>query len=174
VVIATGADVTFRAGDVIALADGFEVAQSAQLNLETDPALSCDSTVDNDLDTFDGCIDCDDGNDQIFPGAGEFCNGLDDDCDGTPDEQCSCLSGTSNCDDIDSDCEVVHGANPLTCGTAQEVDPLCGDEQCGFLCPQTNFNAQVTRSGKTGMWFRAWARLTSAPTAVRLSRTEYR
>jgi hypothetical protein len=30
--------------------------------------------------------DCDDGDDAVYPGAGERCNGVDDDCDGTVDE----------------------------------------------------------------------------------------
>jgi len=35
-----------------------------------------------------GCsgLDCDDGSDEIHPGASESCNGVDDDCNGTTDE----------------------------------------------------------------------------------------
>src|SRR5690606_2425536 len=35
--------------------------------------------------------DCDDGNEDVFPGAEEFCDGLDNDCDGDTDEDSSDL-----------------------------------------------------------------------------------
>ncbi|MFH1465472.1 MAG: MopE-related protein [Pseudomonadota bacterium] len=45
---------------------------------------------DEDGDGFarleDGGDDCDDADPDIFPGADEWCNGVDDDCDGTIDE----------------------------------------------------------------------------------------
>lgn len=34
----------------------------------------------------DNPLDCDDGNDAVFPGNVEFCDGLDNDCNGTVDE----------------------------------------------------------------------------------------
>jgi N-acetylneuraminic acid mutarotase len=42
--------------------------------------------VDNDGDGFSECAgDCNDGNPSVFPGAGEVCDGLDNDCDGVMD-----------------------------------------------------------------------------------------
>lgn len=32
--------------------------------------------------------DCNDGNDQAYPGAAEICDGVDNDCDGEKDEGC--------------------------------------------------------------------------------------
>ncbi|MCB9761086.1 MAG: putative metal-binding motif-containing protein [Alphaproteobacteria bacterium] len=46
------------------------------------PALAADV----DMDGYDDTIDCDDANATIYPGAPEFCDGLDNDCDGYDDE----------------------------------------------------------------------------------------
>ena len=60
---------------------------------EEDPAKanSNDTVVqaleDSDRDGFtDETGDCDDNDNDVFPGALELCNGVDDDCDGTVDE----------------------------------------------------------------------------------------
>jgi serine protease len=58
--------------------------------------------VDGDGDGYDancGAIDCDDGDDGIYPGAAEVCDdGVDNNCDGAVDEGCG---GT--CTDADGD-----------------------------------------------------------------------
>lgn len=45
------------------------------------------AAVDGDGDGHAESVDCDDGDADVFPGAPERCNGLDDDCDGTVDEE---------------------------------------------------------------------------------------
>ena len=47
--------------------------------------FNCDGQVgivDADGDGASACVDCDDGDNDIFPGAVEMCNDLDDNCDG--------------------------------------------------------------------------------------------
>ncbi|MFK7929820.1 MAG: MopE-related protein [Myxococcota bacterium] len=104
------------------------------------------STVDNDADGFspaDG--DCDDGDDTIFPGAPELCDGQDNDCDGaTPSDEddsdrdgvrvCAgdCDDDDNNvypgaeeiCDDKDSDCD---GVNPDRVDQDKDGVAICND-----------------------------------------------
>ena len=53
---------------------------------------------DMDEDAVCAENDCDDSRDNVFPGAREFCEGIDNDCDGETDEGC-----TTTCPDADSD-----------------------------------------------------------------------
>ena len=43
--------------------------------------------------------DCNDADPDVYPGAGEFCNGLDDDCNGTTDDGGTATATTATTDD---------------------------------------------------------------------------
>jgi putative metal-binding protein len=57
---------------------------------------ACD-LIDSDGDGFNSCVDCDDSNPGVNPGAAEVCDGLDNNCDSAIDEGDVC------CPDADAD-----------------------------------------------------------------------
>jgi len=70
--------------------------------------------------------DCDDGDDTIYPGADEYCDGDDDDCDGTVDE--NPVDGSYLADDVDGDGLGAAGSTILQCeGVDNEADCLDTD-----------------------------------------------
>jgi Putative metal-binding motif len=85
---------------------------------------------DDDGDGYTLCaasasdVDCNDQFDAIFPGAGEVCNGLDDNCDGTADEDdppgiaCPVFGQVGACRDGVTSCATL----PLVC--EQTVFPV--------------------------------------------------
>jgi cysteine-rich repeat protein len=67
---------------------------------------------DNDGDGFALDVDCNDNNGEIFPGAVELCDGIDNDCDGTVD------GPGCNCTDSDNDGFFAQDG----CGTAVDCN----------------------------------------------------
>ena len=70
----------------------------------------CGTCVDGDSDGFVvgdlcGTQDCDDTQSQIFPGAAEVCNTVDDDCDGRIDEDTNRLTDPNNCGTCGNVCD---------------------------------------------------------------------
>jgi parallel beta-helix repeat protein len=63
--------------------------------------LGAGCTDDHDHDGSHGAADCDDGDDLVFPGAAEVCDGVDNDCDGAIDG--SPVDGTVFYADADGD-----------------------------------------------------------------------
>ena len=50
------------------------------------PGSKGGSAVDLDDDKYPDNVDCDDANADVFPGAVELCDGIDNNCDGRIDE----------------------------------------------------------------------------------------
>ena len=108
-----------------------ERAATAEVRVRA-PAPVVDG-VDADGDTFEAPEDCDDSDAEVFPGADEVCNGLDDDCDDVlPGEEADGDGdGWAACDPVDpsafdgGDCEDL---DPEINPGADEVCELGTDE----------------------------------------------
>ena len=68
-------------------------------NTDCDDADASKKPVDSDADGVDACTDCDDNNNQNYPGNREICDSLDNDCDGIADDG----SGQTYYRDADND-----------------------------------------------------------------------
>lgn len=61
---------------------------AAETDCDSSVDMNCDGLagdIDTDLDGYRACEECDDSTPDVFPGAVEVCDGIDNDCDGTID-----------------------------------------------------------------------------------------
>jgi hypothetical protein len=125
---------------------------------DNDLTVTLNYTVatDNDDDGSLAGPDCDDGDQTVYPGAPEFCDGVDNDCDGVTDESfpqngttcdgpdsdlcfegtLSCVSGSPVCSDNTSDTvELCNGVDDNCDGMTDEdftgLGSACGTGACG-------------------------------------------
>ncbi len=112
---------------------------------ETDCAdpndYNCDGSVayaDADADGFAACRECDDGDAAVFPGAGEVCNGLDDDCDGLTDDGDPGVDlGTAGEWYTDADGDGFGDAESSTIACDAPVGTVADDTDCDDLVDTT-------------------------------------
>ncbi|MHC4816156.1 MAG: putative metal-binding motif-containing protein, partial [Planctomycetota bacterium] len=119
--------------------------------------FACANCTDGDGDNFgdgDGCLgrDCDDTRNDVFPGAGEVCDGVDNDCDGLPDEGLGRLTcGLGICRVTLPACL---GGTPQSCTPGGGGNEVCGnglDDDCDGmldeLCACTDGQTQSCWDG---------------------------
>ncbi len=125
-------DVVWRAQYLSSFGFPQTIYQSQRVPYEWDPWLPC---VDSDEDGYGDPAsrtcpaperDCDDGNPDVYPGAAELCDGLDNDCEGTvpPEESDADGDGYRICEgDCDDD-------GPETNPGAAEICDDGADNDC--------------------------------------------
>ncbi len=95
-----------------------------------------DAAADADGDGYDEGDDCDDTNADVYPGADELCDGLDNDCDDVvpEDEQDADGDGSLACDgDCDDDEGAVYpGAEEICDGLDNDCDEVLPDDEIDF------------------------------------------
>ncbi|MHC4816138.1 MAG: putative metal-binding motif-containing protein, partial [Planctomycetota bacterium] len=118
---------------------------------------TCDGCQDGDTDTFGaggGCVgpDCDDTRSDVYPGAQEVCDGIDNDCDGNIDEglgQLTCGQGICQ-----ATVPACLAGQPQTCSPGSGGAESCGnglDDDCdGVVDEQCACTNGTTQSCWTG------------------------
>jgi hypothetical protein len=120
-------------------------SQAETIGLWIDQGAMCPALgEDLDGDGFAPPLDCDDDNDQVFPGAPEIIgNGIDDNCNGEIDEEPPVLIHPQPV----TDCSVCH----LNHSTNEYDLPGLHNNNCG-LCHENPAGGGPTFLGPSGTW----------------------
>ncbi len=99
---------------------------------------NCDGSVayvDADGDLWAACVECDDANASVNPGAAELCNGIDDDCDGVvdPDTAADAVDWHA-----DADGDTYGDAAAVAVGCAAPAGYVADDTDCDDGAPTVN------------------------------------
>jgi len=108
--------------DVYALFNGTKIKSSNQLT------VSCPNKDGDSYSSYGGVCgpkDCDDNNENIYPGAPEICNYQDDDCDGLIDEGFDLQRDKNNCGQCKNVCSKDYVCDSGKCKG-------CGDRICSL------------------------------------------
>lgn len=94
-------------------------ASGTDKNIDFVLALCEDADSDGYMNVVCGGLDCDDSNPNVFPGAIEQCNNIDDDCDGEIDEGFNLNTNVNHCGSCGNACSLPHATAKCVLGVCR-------------------------------------------------------